>query len=294
MSSVVTSAMIQELRQKTQAGMLLCKKALDESGGDMQKAMEFVAKAGHVKAAKSASRVAAEGIIAALVVGQQGLLLEVNSETDFVARDQSFNDFCKQAINAALSNNVDTAEALLASPFDATMSVEEARTGLVARIGENLQVRRLARMSVTSGKIASYVHLNRIGVIVHYDGPESLGKDLAMQVAASQPEFVRSSEVPADRLDSEKRIFMAQAEGTGKPPAVIEKMMEGRLKKWAQEVSLVDQPYFKNPDQSIQQVIDANKGAVYSFVRYQVGEGIVKEDKPSFAEEVQAQASRGS
>ncbi len=288
----ITAAMVKELRERTGSGMMECKKALVETGGDIEAAVEQMRKAGLAKADKKAGRTAAEGKIVIKVSddGKRAVILEVNSETDFVAKNEDFLKFVDQVAQKALEANVQTVSELLQIPLeDGGPTIEEARRELIAKLGENINIRRLMRFETQAGKLACYLHGNRIGVVVEMEGgDDQLAKDIAMHVAASKPVCVDESEVPAETLEKEKEIFAAQAEASGKPANIIEKMVEGRLRKFLKEITLLGQPFVKDPDQSVGQLLKGEGATVIRFVRFEVGEGIEKEEE-DFAEEVMAQ-----
>ncbi|ROR32215.1 translation elongation factor Ts [Inmirania thermothiophila] len=284
----ITAALVKELRERTGAGMMECKKALVETGGDIEAAIELMRKSGQAKADKKAGRVAAEGIIAVARDGGAVALVEVNSETDFVAKDEHFVRFAEAVAQAALEKAPADLEALLALPLDGG-SVEEARRELVAKVGENIQVRRFARID-SDGVLGVYRHGTRIGVVVELaGGDETLARDLAMHVAASRPQWVRDEEVPEAVLAKEREIYAAQAADSGKPAHIVEKMVEGRLRKWLAEVTLLGQPFVKDPDQTVGELVRKAGAEVRRFVRLEVGEGIEKRQE-DFAAEVMAQA----
>jgi len=249
-------------------------------------------KAGLAKADKKAGRTAAEGKIAIKVSddGKRAVILEVNSETDFVAKNEDFLNFVDQVTQKALESGVDSISALLELPLqERGPSVEEVRRELVAKLGENINIRRLMRFETDAGKLACYLHGNRIGVVVELEGGnDQLAKDIAMHVAASKPVCVDEAQVPAETLKKEREIFSAQAEASGKPANIIEKMVEGRLRKFLKEITLLGQPFVKDPDQSVEQLLRGEGAKVIRFVRFEVGEGIEKEET-DFAEEVMAQ-----
>lgn len=288
----ITAAMVKELRERTGSGMMECKKALVETGGDIEAAVEQMRKAGLAKADKKAGRTAAEGKIAIKVSddGKRAVILEVNSETDFVAKNEDFLNFVDQVAQKALESGVDSISALLELPLqERGPSVEEVRRELVAKLGENINIRRLMRFETDAGKLACYLHGNRIGVVVELEGGnDQLAKDIAMHVAASKPVCVDEAQVPAETLKKEREIFSAQAEASGKPANIIEKMVEGRLRKFLKEITLLGQPFVKDPDQSVEQLLKGEGAKVIRFVRFEVGEGIEKEET-DFAEEVMAQ-----
>lgn len=284
----VTPALVKELRERTGAGMMDCKKALVESAGDIEAAADSLRKAGQAKADKKASRVAAEGQI--VVVSDESAarhaIAEVNSETDFAANDANFRQFAELVGRVAVGGQAASVEALM--QLDAGgRSLEEARQALVAKIGENIAVRRFDVLA-GAGTVGSYVHMNRIGVLVELaGGTTDLAKDLAMQVAATSPRYVSIDDVPAEDLAKEREIFSAQAVQEGKPPEIAAKMVEGRLRKHFDEVTLVGQPFVKDPDQRVKDLLKKNGATVNWFVRYEVGEGIDKK-RADFGEEVAA------
>ncbi|WP_022947196.1 translation elongation factor Ts [Methylohalobius crimeensis] len=288
----ITAALVKELRERTGSGMMECKKALVETGGDIEAAIEQMRKSGLAKADKKSDRTAAEGQIAIERSddGKRAVIVEVNSETDFVAKNEDFQGFVGKVAKQALASGAQTVEALLAAPIEAGgPSIEEARRELVAKLGENINIRRLMRFETETGKVSHYLHGNRIGVVVEVeDGSDELGKDLAMHVAASKPHCVSEEDVSADALEKERAIFTAQAEDSGKPANIIEKMVEGRLRKFLQEITLLGQPFVKDPDQSVGELLRQEGAKVVRFVRFEVGEGIEKAEA-DFAEEVMAQ-----
>ncbi len=288
----ITAALVKELRERTGSGMMECKKALVECGGDIEAAIELMRKAGLAKADKKAGRVASEGLIVveAAADGKRAALVEVNSETDFVAKGDDFQSFARAVAARVLKDNPANVEALLALPLtDGGVSVENARRELIAKLGENMSVRRFVRYQSANGSVVSYLHGTRIGVLVEIEGGDAaLGKDIAMHIAASRPVCVDASGVPAELLAKERDIFAAQSEASGKPAAIIEKMVEGRIKKYLGEVTLLGQPFVKNPDQTIEQLLKTANATVKRFDRIELGEGIEKKSE-NFAEEVMAQ-----
>ena len=284
--AAISASMVKELRERTGLGMMECKKALVEADGNLELAIENLRKSSGMKAAKKAGRVAADGVVRVAVNGSQGTLLEVNSETDFVARDDNFSAFADKVIakaSLAASTDVDT---LMEG------ELEDARSALVQKIGENITVRRIEKISASV--VGVYVHSNeKIGVMIGLDGgSQELAKDIAMHVAASNPMVVNPDDVDPGVIEKEKEIFAAQAESSGKPAEIIEKMVGGRIRKFLAEISLVEQPFVKDPDQTVGQLVEAAGARVTGMVRFEVGEGIEK-DEVDFAEEVMAQA-RGS
>lgn len=290
--SNITAGMVKELRERTGSGMMECKKALTETQGDLEAAVELMRKAGLAKADKKSGRTAAEGgiFIKGGADGKSAAIVEINSETDFVAKGDDFIGFANLIAATALDSDANTVEDLLAVTIpDTGATVEETRRAMVAKIGENIAVRRFHRLAAPGGLVASYLHGGRIGVLVELTGGDAeLGKDIAMHVAASKPACVDEAGVDAGLVAHEKAIFSAQAEASGKPANVIEKMVEGRIKKFLGEITLVGQPFVKDPDQTVGKLL-ADKGArVERFVRLEVGEGIEKVES-NFAEEVMAQ-----
>jgi len=287
----VTAAMVKELRERTGAGMMECKNALVDAGGDMDAAVEAMRKSGLAKADKKASRVAAEGkVIQALSAdGKQAVMVEVNSETDFVAKDGNFNTFAEAVAQIALDANPADIDALLAADHNGA-TVEEARQALIAKIGENIQVRRFVR-SETDGQLGAYVHGGKIGVLVEIDGGDAeLAHDIALHIAAMNPEFISDADVPADVMAKEKEILIAQAADSGKPPEIIEKMVSGRLRKHLAGITLLGQPFVKDGDLTVGKLLKQKNATVKGFQRLVVGEGIEKKQE-NFAEEVMQQVS---
>jgi len=279
--AAVTAAMVKELRERTGLGMMDCKKALVETEGDMDQAIDNLRKSSGMKAAKKAGRIAADGLIEMKTDAGKGIMVEVNCETDFAAKDENFIGFA-QAVAAALfdSEDMDVTE-LMASGMEAT------REALVQKIGENCSVRRVARYQ---GQVASYLHTNgKIGVLVNFEGgDENLGKDLAMHIAAANPQVVSPDDAGADVLEKEREIYTAQAAESGKPPEIVAKMVEGRIKKYLAEISLTEQAFVKDTDQKISALLKQHAAKVLGFARFEVGEGIEKEEV-DFAAEVAQQ-----
>ncbi len=287
----ITAAQVKELRARTGAGMMECKRALVDSNGDIDVAIEEMRKSGMAKADKKADRIAAEGIVsvARSADGKKAALVEVNCETDFVAKGDDFVEFVSGVAAAALNAGTTTAEALLEASFNGGNTVEHTRKELIAKIGEKISVRRVSYVE-SNGVVGAYMHGSRIGVLVDLDGgDEALAKDIAMHVAASNPACVDESGVPAETIQKEKDIFTAQAEESGKPPAIIEKMIVGRIAKFLKEITLVGQPFVKDPDQTIAKLLESNSAKVVAFTRLEVGEGIEKKEE-DFVAEVMAQA----
>lgn len=288
----ITASMVKELRERTGAGMMECKKALTETGGDMEAAVDLMRKSGQAKADKKAGRVAAEGqvVVALSDDASRAAMVEVNCETDFVAKDENFERFADAVASLVLANDPADVDALMALDTG-DGSLEQARAALVAKIGENVQVRRFERMDAADGALLGfYRHGNRIGVVVELAGGDAgLAKDISMHIAASRPVCVDESQVPGEMLDREREIFSAQAAESGKPPEIIEKMVTGRIKKYLGEITLVGQPFVKDPDKTVGKLLEGAGATVRRFVRYEVGEGIEKKSE-NFAEEVMAQA----
>ena len=286
----ITAALVKELRERTGAGMMECKKALVEADGNIETAIDNMRKSGQAKAAKKAGRIAAEGVILAKSGDNTGVLVEVNSETDFVARDDNFKKFSSEVVEVALSNGTADVEALNAASMPSGESVEEERANLVAKIGENITVRRVAK--VDGDTLGAYIHGGRIGVIVSLDGgDEDLAKDVAMHVAASNPQFNTADDVDPAVIEKEKEIIKAQPDMEGKPAEIVEKMMGGRIKKFVGEITLEGQSFVKDPSTTVGQLLKEKNAKVISYTRFEVGEGIEKKEE-DFASEVAAQMKK--
>ncbi|SEA94033.1 translation elongation factor Ts [Alkalimonas amylolytica] len=282
----VTAALVKELRERTGAGMMDCKKALEETKGDIEAAIDEMRKSGLAKAAKKAGRVAAEGTILTRVGNGFGVAVEFNCETDFVARDGSFLAFANSVADLVHSNKIFALDALLATDLNGS-TVDETRAALVAKIGENINVRRIA--VVEGDTIGQYVHSGRIGVLaVLAGGNEEIAKDVAMHIAANNPGFVKPEDVPADVVERERAIQIEIAVNSGKPQEIAEKMVAGRMAKFTGEVSLTGQPFVKDPSMSVGDFLKQNSADAVSFIRLEVGEGIEKKEE-DFAAEVAAQ-----
>ena len=282
----VTAALVKELRERTGAGMLDCKKALVETDGDIELAIENMRKSGQAKAAKKAGRIAAEGVILTKVEAGKATMLELNCETDFVARDEGFLAFGNKLLDVAFENNLNDIEALNSAEVEGGV-VSEVRDALVAKIGENISPRRV--LTVEGDNLGAYVHGGRIGVVALLTGgEEELAKDVAMHVAASSPQFVKPEQVPAEVVEKEKAIQIEIAMQSGKPAEIAEKMVVGRMKKFTGEISLTGQPFVKDPSVSVGELLKSNGADVVNFVRFEVGEGIEKKTE-DFAAEVAAQ-----
>lgn len=283
----VTASLVKELRDRTGLGMMECKRALAESDGDIEKAIEELRKSSGMKAAKKAGRTAADGLVAVKAENGYGLVLEVNSETDFVARDDGFQGFVGAVLDAAYAGKQTDIATVMAG------DLESAREALVQKIGENISPRRAG--SIEAAVVGGYVHSNnRIAVVVGLTGgDEALAKDVAMHVAAVNPAVVSSDQMPAEVIEAERAIFVAQAAESGKPAEIVEKMVQGRVSKFLKESSLVDQPFVKDPDITVGKLVAAGGAEIVGFVRFEVGEGIEKEEV-DFAAEVAAQVKSAS
>ena len=291
---MITAAQVKELREKTGAGMMDCKKVLTETDGDEEKAIELLRERGIMKAAKKSDRIAAEGLVAAYVSEDKkvGALVEVNAETDFVAKNSDFQEFVKNVVKQVALNNPKDVEELLAqkSINDSTKTVQEVLTNKIATIGENMNLRRFVRFESENGIIVSYIHgEGKIGVLTEIEGAdEVVGKDVCMQIAAAKPEFLSEADVPADRLDKEKEILKAQVINEGRPEAVAEKIVAGRLGKFYSEICLLNQEFVKDPSKKVGQMVEEKHGKVLRFARFEKGEGLEKREE-NFAEEVAKQ-----
>ncbi len=285
----IAAAQVKELRERTGAGMMECKKALVESGGDMEAAVAAMRKSGLAKADKKAGRVAAEGavVVRQSADNQFAAIIEINCETGFVSGGDDFRGFIDAVADAVLAGKPDSMDALNALSLG-SQSIEEARRSLIARIGENVQVRRFELIE-SAGVLASYLHGIRIGVVVSAEGGDiDLARDIAMHVAAISPQCVSEAEVPAETLAREREILVAQARTEGKPEEIVEKMVAGRMRKFLAEITLTGQPFVKDPDLTVGKLLEQNRAAVKRFVRFEVGEGIDKVEE-NFADEVMAQ-----
>jgi len=282
----MSAALVKELRERTGLGLLECKKALASAGGDIEVAIEELRKSSGMKAAKKAGRTAADGIVAIRITedGKSGVIGEVNSETDFVARDENFVGFVSQVMDKAVELQTDDVTAIAGG------DIEEARQALVQKIGENISVRRVGVVSAPDGVVGGYVHgNNRIAVLVELaGGDEELAKDVAMHVAAVNPAVVAPADMPEEQLQKEREIYTAQAAESGKPPEIVEKMIDGRIRKYLAENSLTEQAFVKDPDVTVGKLVKAAGASIVGFSRFEVGEGIEVE-KVDFAAEVAAQ-----
>lgn len=286
--AAITAAMVGELRAKTDAPMMECKKALTEADGDMAKAEEILrVKLGN-KASKAASRVTAEGVVTAHIAGGIGALVEVNCETDFVSKNDDFLNFTKHMAQLVADKNPSDVAALSALPMDGK-TVEEVRSALIGKIGENMSVRRFKRFDA-GRKLAAYLHGTRIGVVVEYEGDDAAAKDVAMHVAAMKPVSLTSADVPAELIERERSVATAKAAESGKPAEIAAKMIDGSVQKFLKEVSLFNQPFVKNDKQTVEQMLKEKHTQVHGFTLYVVGEGIEKK-VDDFAAEVAAQVA---
>ena len=286
----ITASMVKELREMTGLGMMDCKKALAETNGDMKAAEDLLRIESGAKASKAAGRIAAEGVIGTYVSadGQCGALVEVNCETDFVARNEDIIDFAKRLAELIATKNLTEISALSDASLSTGETIETVRKALIMKLGENISIRRCGR-HVTKGQLAYYLHGTKIGVMVDYvGGDETLGKDIAMHIAASKPMCVSKEQVSADVLEHERQIYTAQAAESGKPANIIEKMVDGRIAKYLAEITLLGQPFVKDPEQTIEKLLAKKSAKVNSFTMFIVGEGIEKKSE-NFAEEVKAQ-----
>jgi elongation factor Ts len=288
----IKPALVKELRERTGAGMMDCKKALVDAQGDLDSAAELLRKQGQAKADKKASRVAAEGRVTIKSDERAGryALVEVNSETDFVAKDDNFRGFVERVAGVVLDKGPASVEALMGLPSDGR-TLEEARLELVTKVGENISVRRFEVLE-TKGHVGAYVHGNRIGVLVEIEGGSAeLARDLALQVASLAPRYVSPDDVPKELLDKEREIILAQTAGEKKPPEILAKMVEGKLRKFVDDITLTGQVFVKDDKKRVRDLLAASKAKVKGFRRFEVGEGIEKK-AADFVQEVMAQASQ--
>jgi elongation factor Ts len=293
LNMAVSAAMVKELRERTGAGMMDCKKALDETQGDMDAAIEFLRVKGMAGADKKAGRVAAEGVVAIAISDdkKKAAIVEVNCETDFVAKADDFQAFANEVASIVLNKGFSTLESLAEEETASGQTVDEVRRALVAKIGENMQIRRVEMIETSNGEIGSYQHGEKIGVVVAMDnGNDALIRDVAMHVAATKPQAISSADVDQSILQKERDILTEQAKESGKPMEIIEKMIEGRIRKFLEEITLLGQPFVKDPDQTVEKLLKTHNAVVSRFVRLEVGEGIEKEVL-NFADEVAAAAA---
>jgi elongation factor Ts len=286
----ITAALVKELRERTGAGMMECKKALVETNGDIEGAIELMRKTGLAKADKKAGRIAADGLVVVKISddGKQGVMVEVNCETDFVTKGDDFKNFCDEVAQVTLATQPADLDALLAAGMSGGENVADTCKRLIAKIGENMSVRRFQLFN-TAGLLASYLHGSRIGVMVDMSGGSvELARDVAMHIAASKPTAVSEADVDPALIEKEKEIFVAQAAESGKPAEIIEKMIGGRIQKYLKEITLLGQPFVKDPDTTVEKLLKSAGATVNRFTRYEVGEGIEKKVE-NFADEVMAQ-----
>jgi elongation factor Ts len=290
----ITASLVKELRERTGAGMMECKKALVETDGDVEAAIEAMRKSGQAKAAKKAGRTAAEGVIVISFSddNSSAVMVEVNCETDFVGKDENFTSFADAVAERALSSGAEGVAALMEQSLHEgeETTVEQAREALVSKLGENMNVRRFARLQSSKGSLVSYRHGVRIGVVVELEGgDEALGKDLAMHIAATNPVCLDADSMPQEMLAKEREIVTAQAQESGKPDNIVEKMVEGRMRKYLAENTLLGQAFVKDPDQSVEKLLKSRGASIIQYQRLEVGEGIEKKQE-NFRDEVMAQA----
>lgn len=291
----ISAAQVKELRERTGLGMMECKSALTETQGDMNAAIDLLRKKAGSKVEKKAGRTAAEGAVGVFLSPDRKLavMVEVNSETDFVAKGDDFQAFANAVATAIAKHNPADVAAVAEIKLDSGETVAKAREGLVAKLGENIGVRRFVRLAAKTGQVASYVHGRKIGVLVEISGgDEAFGRDIAMHIAASRPECVSREQVPAALIAKEKEIFLAQAAESGKPADIIEKMVTGRINKYLGEITLLGQPFVKDPETTVEKLLKKANASVAGFTRYEVGEGIEKKSG-DFAAEVMAQVKGG-
>lgn len=287
----ITAALVKELRERTQAGMMECKKALVETNGDIEAAIEYMRKAGLAKADKKSGRTAAEGAIVSRTTddGKAAVVVEINCETDFVTKGDDFQNFANEVADLAIKNLPDDIDGLLNLKMASGDTIADATKALIAKIGENITVRRYVKAQTDTGVIGTYLHGSRIGVVTTLSGGnEGLAKDIAMHVAASKPVCVSSEQVSQDVIEKEKEIYSAQAAESGKPAEIIEKMVMGRINKFLKEITLLGQPFVKDPDMTVEKLLKDANAMVESFYRLEVGEGVEKKEE-NFADEVMAQ-----
>ena len=288
----ITAALVKELRERTGAGMMDCKKALVETNADLEAAIDLMRASGAAKAAKKAGRIASEGLVNVTISddNKSAVILEVNSETDFVTKGQSFIDFVNALGKLALNNRPESVATFLTQTLDSGETVDEAREDIVAKIGENIAIRRFQNVNTENGVLGAYKHGDRIAVLAVLSGKDAdLAKDIAMHIAASRPECISEEQLSNELLEREKTVFIEQAKESGKPDNIIEKMIVGRMKKFVNEVTLYGQAFIKDPDTSVGELVKSKNAVVESFVRFEVGEGIEKKED-NFVEEVMTQA----
>lgn len=288
----ISAKLVKELREKTGAGMMDCKKALTETDGDMDKAIDYLREKGIAKAAKKADRIAAEGLVHVEINGNEAAIVEINSETDFVARNEGFQNLVKEIANQVLATKAESVEALMDTKFEDGKTVDEKMKEAISTIGEKLSIRRFAvRTKSDNDAFGAYLHMGgRIGVLTVIEGTndEAAAKDVAMHIAAINPKYVSSDQVSEDEINHEREVLKQQALNEGKPENIVEKMVEGRLRKYLQEICAVDQNFVKNPDETVEAFLKSKGGKLVDFVRYEVGEGMEKREE-NFADEVKGQ-----
>ena len=290
--SNITAQMVKELRDRTGAGMMECKKALVESEGNMDKAIETMRKAGQAKADKKSSRIAAEGVVTLVMKDGYANMIEINCETDFVAKDENFLEFVKVISNASIDSYKENLEDFMNSKNASGKTIEETRLELVSKIGENVKIRRIKSIDGKDSYLGHYMHGSKIGVVVTLEKEnDELAKDICMHIAAMKPSALNANDISKNDLEKEREIYMAQAKKSGKPENIIQKMVDGKIKKYISEVTLVDQTFVKDNDITISELLKKNDNNVLSFHRMEVGEGIEKKDE-NFADEVMAQIKK--
>ena len=292
--SNITAQMVKELRDRTGAGMMECKKALLDSSGDMDKAVEEMRKAGQAKADKKSSRIAAEGVITLSISDDNSIanMVEINCETDFVAKDENFLKFVKTISEVSLKNYKGSVDDFNNSKHPSGKTIEEIRLELVSKVGENVKIRRVQNIKNDGNYMGHYMHGTKIGVVVVLQkGNEELAKDVCMHIAAMKPRALNANDIPQEDLEKEREIFVAQAKESGKPDDIIQKMVDGKLKKYISEVTLVDQTFVKDNEITISKLLEKHDNSVLSFYRLEVGEGVEKKDE-NFADEVMAQIKK--
>ncbi|HAR4826829.1 TPA: elongation factor Ts [Staphylococcus aureus] len=290
--ATISAKLVKELRKKTGAGMMDCKKALAETDGDIDKAIDYLREKGIAKAAKKADRIAAEGLVHVETKGNDAVIVEINSETDFVARNEGFQELVKEIANQVLDTKAETVEALMETTLPNGKSVDERIKEAISTIGEKLSVRRFAiRTKTDNDAFGAYLHMGgRIGVLTVVEGStdEEAARDVAMHIAAINPKYVSSEQVSEEEINHEREVLKQQALNEGKPENIVEKMVEGRLRKYLQEICAVDQDFVKNPDVTVEAFLKTKGGKLVDFVRYEVGEGMEKREE-NFADEVKGQ-----
>ncbi|EOD8360259.1 translation elongation factor Ts [Staphylococcus aureus] len=290
--ATISAKLVKELRKKTGAGMMDCKKALTETDGDIDKAIDYLREKGIAKAAKKADRIAAEGLVHVETKGNDAVIVEINSETDFVARNEGFQELVKEIANQVLDTKAETVEALMETTLPNGKSVDERIKEAISTIGEKLSVRRFAiRIKTDNDAFGAYLHMGgRIGVLTVVEGStdEEAARDVAMHIAAINPKYVSSEQVSEEEINHEREVLKQQALNEGKPENIVEKMVEGRLRKYLQEICAVDQDFVKNPDVTVEAFLKTKGGKLVDFVRYEVGEGMEKREE-NFADEVKGQ-----